>query len=133
MLKVLKTHNNTKKEYQYYTDFVKHVIKVTNLNMPVSLLAMSGTAYPLIEIIMSKPHDIDASKPVAADLLFVLFHFADKTGLEIETIHQCIGTQSLKSKVHIKPTPAMKEMVFHQVMHATTEWIGNIKKAKLCL
>ncbi len=48
--------------------------------------------------------------------------------MEIETIPQCIGTQSLKSKVHIKPTPAMKEMVFHQVMHATTEWIGNINK-----
>jgi hypothetical protein len=38
-----------RKEFQYYTDFVKHNSQGTNLDVSVSLLAMSGSTHRLIE------------------------------------------------------------------------------------
>ncbi len=88
-----------RKEYQVYSDFVKHNTEETNLDKSVSLLAMSDSAFRLMETIMSEPHDIDAKNLTAADRLFFLFNFAEKSDFAIENIQKYIEYKGLSSKV----------------------------------
>jgi hypothetical protein len=49
---IQKPRKERRKEFQYYTDFVKHNTQGTNLDASVSLLAMSGSTHRLVEIVM---------------------------------------------------------------------------------
>jgi hypothetical protein len=115
-----------RKEYQYYTDFVRHNTQGTNLDASVSLLAMSGSTHRLIEIVMTKPHDIDAKNLVAADLLFFLFNFADKSGLNIENIENSGKFENINSKV-ANLSNAMKDMVLYHTMPVNVMWPVNLE------
>ena len=115
-----------RKEFQYYTDFVKHITMDTTINTSVSLLAMSGTTHRLIEIIMTKPHDIDAKNLVAADLLFFLFTFAERSGFDIENIERSGKFENINSKV-ANLSNAMKDMVLYHTININVEWPDNLE------
>jgi hypothetical protein len=110
-----------KREYQYYTDFVNHTTQGTNLDISVSLLAMSGSAHRLIEIIMTKPHDIDAKNLAAADLLFFLFNLAEKSGFHIKDIERSVEFTDINDRV-ANLSKAMKDMVLYHTMHVNIMW-----------
>jgi hypothetical protein len=115
-----------RKEFQYYTDFVKHNAQDTNLNASVSLLAMSDSTHRLIEIVMTKPHDIDAKNLVAADLLFFLFNFAEKSGFQIENIERSGKFENINSKV-ANLSNTMKDMVLYHTININVEWPDNLE------
>jgi len=111
-----------RKEYEYYNDYVKFITKDINMNASISIVAMSGSGYRLIEIITSKAHDIDAINIVASDLLFFLFNFAIKSEFEIEHIQKNSEYKSIASKVANLAT-AMKEIIFFHAMYANSTWL----------
>jgi len=111
-----------RKEYEYYNDYVKFITKDINMNASISIVAMSGSGYRLIEIITSKAHDIDAINIVASDLLFFLFNFAIKSEFEIENIQKNSEYKSIESKVANLAT-AMKEIIFFHAMYANSAWL----------
>jgi hypothetical protein len=111
-----------RKEYEYYNDYVKFITKDINMNASISIVAMSGSGYRLIEIITSKAHDIDAINIVASDLLFFLFNFAIKSEFEIEHIKKNSEYKSIESKVANLAT-AMKEIIFFHAMYANSTWL----------
>jgi hypothetical protein len=59
---------------------------------------------------MTKPHDIDAKNLVAADLLFFLFNFAERSGFQIENIERSEKFNNINNKV-ANLSNAMKDMV----------------------
>jgi hypothetical protein len=115
-----------RKDYQYYTDFVRHNTQGTNLDVSVSLLAMSGSTHRLIEIVMTKPHDIDAKNLVAADLLFFLFNFAERSGFQIENIERSGRFDNINNKV-ANLSNAMKDMVLYHTMQVNMVWPDNLE------
>jgi hypothetical protein len=121
-----KPKKERRKEFQYYTEFVKHNTQGTNLDASVSLLAMSGSAHRLIEIVMTKPHDIDAKNLVAADLLFFLFNFAERSGFQIENIERSGKFDNINNKV-ANLSNAMKDMVLYHTMHVNVVWPDNLE------
>ena len=115
-----------RKEFQYFTDFVKINTQDTNLNTAVTLLAMSGSTHRLIEIVMTKPHDIDAKNLVAADLLFFLFNFAERSGFNIENIERSGKFENINNKV-ANLSNAMKDMVIYHTININVEWPDNLE------
>jgi hypothetical protein len=113
-----------RKEFQYYTDFVKHQTMGINIDKTISLLAMSGSTHRLVEIVMTKPHDIDAKNLVAAELLFFLFNFADRSGFHIENIERSGNFESINNKV-ANLSNAMKDMVMYHTVNLNIDWPDN--------
>jgi hypothetical protein len=95
-----------------------------NIDKTISLLAMSGSTHRLIEIVMTKPHDIDAKNIIAAEILFFLFNFADKSGFHIENIERSGKFEDIHNKV-ANLSNAMKDMVMYHTVNLNVDWPDN--------
>jgi len=104
-----------RREYQYFTDFVKQFSENSNLDISKSLLFAAGSGFRLNEIVLSKPHDKDAIDMVAADLVFFIFHAAGNEMTNIKGIIRCNTSNDMKGKASNLST-ALKELLF---AHAT--------------